>query len=667
MTDVTWIDGQSVSAAELTLAFSQKLDVGGDGSPLTVISNSSTNPRSLANRFTDTVNVLDYLIGQPDGTTDNTTAIQNALNAAAGVARVYFPKTTNSYRVSGLSLPSNSYLVIDGTILQNASSTTSVMYATSSQSNIVIDGQGTIDGNKSNQTSARGCVEITGATNVLITGLFLQNAFLWPVAINNSTYVLIDDCTFLTSNLAGQFNNGTTYAWVTNCIITGNTDSGFLFYGGVGFSGIIGCTLSGHSKHGITVFHDTTYSVSCHDILIQSNFSYTNGLWGISINKGTGAVGSHSNILIEGNRCYGNNTTNVAATGGITNTTGANVQIVNNMISRDGAGANSSYGINVGGSNTQVMNNQIVDEGQGGVAGVGIQLASTANNVLISGNQIIDDQGTPTMAYGINGVCGTNMRFVHNSISGMITAVNNATFASDTSGIDSNNSATMVVTGPFATSGAFADTSTVTVTPTTGFSNTIPNGCSTYLMTPAAALASGTVTMPGTPIAGQIVRIISSKAISAFTLSANVGQSIVNVPTSINGGTALSYMFIGTTWYNTTLSSADTSAAWMLEWTGGAIVANGTYYFTINTPYAGTILSMDYFTGSSTSFVANIEIAGSSVTSLSAVTVNSATQANTAATGANTFSAGQTVSVVITSATNNPTNAALNLRIAKAI
>jgi hypothetical protein len=111
--------------------------------------------------------------------------------------------------------------------------------------------------------------------------------------------------------------------------------------------------------------------------------------------------------------------------------------------------------------------------------------------------------------------------------------------------------------------------------------------------------------------------------------------------------------------------AVNSGAVVSIQWTGGAIVANGTYYFSIYTPYAGTILSMDYFTQASTSFIANVQIAGSSVTSLSAVTVNSATQANTAATGANVFAVGQVISVAITSATGSPTNAVLSLRLTK--
>lgn len=102
--------------------------------------------------------------------------------------------------------------------------------------------------------------------------------------------------------------------------------------------------------------------------------------------------------------------------------------------------------------------------------------------------------------------------------------------------------------------------------------------------------------------------------------------------------------------------------AMMAQWVSGAIVANGTIYFAFKAPYAGTINSLDYVTGNG-SFDVNIEINGTGVTSLTAVAVSSSTPANTAATGADTFSAGDTISGVISSATSAPTDAILNLNV----
>lgn len=98
----------------------------------------------------------------------------------------------------------------------------------------------------------------------------------------------------------------------------------------------------------------------------------------------------------------------------------------------------------------------------------------------------------------------------------------------------------------------------------------------------------------------------------------------------------------------------------MAQWVSGAIVANTTLYFSYKTPYAGTVDSLDYFAGTG-SFTVAVKINGTNVTGLSAIAVNSGTPANTAASGAKTFAAGDTISGVITSAASSPTDALLNL------
>jgi hypothetical protein len=91
----------------------------------------------------------------------------------------------------------------------------------------------------------------------------------------------------------------------------------------------------------------------------------------------------------------------------------------------------------------------------------------------------------------------------------------------------------------------------------------------------------------------------------------------------------------------------------------GTIVQNGTFWFAYRAPYAGTIESIDALTGTG-SFTVDVEINGTGVTGISAVAVTS-TPTNMAATGANTFNAGDTIVGVISSASGSPTGAVLSL------
>lgn len=73
---------------------------------------------------------------------------------------------------------------------------------------------------------------------------------------------------------------------------------------------------------------------------------------------------------------------------------------------------------------------------------------------------------------------------------------------------------------------ATAFSKSTVVTPSTGFSATIPNGITIYIMNNAALLATGTLTMPASPMDGQPLTIESPKGITLFALNANSGQTI---------------------------------------------------------------------------------------------------------------------------------------------
>jgi hypothetical protein len=546
---ISFFDGQALSATQLQTAFDQTVKIDADGSNITVVSGTSGTARSLKQRFQDVINVLDFMPAPPNGTLDNSVAIRAAIAAAAGVARLFFPITQNPYLVTALDIPSNSHLVIDGTIKLITGGGGSVLRMTS-VSNIVIEGSGVIDGNMSGQSAAQHGITAASTSGLTIRGLAIQHCYQSPFLGSACSGVLIDDCDLITSGKPVQFTTGSSDTHIRNCLFNNIADTSLLYYGGVTNSSVTDCTLVDSTLHGILVYNDAANPVPCNDLTVSNCTIHNSGSCGINIDQGTGATGLHSTISIKGNRIYANNTSNIAGFGGIRTAFATGVHVSNNQITKNGAGSNATFAISVGSSSTHITSNQIANEAQGSTVGIGILLTVAANNVSVSDNQIIDDQAIATMQYGISGTCGTGARIYDNTITGMRTSkYASLTLASDTIISELNDHNVLTMTGPFATTSAVCDLSAVVVTPTTGFSVTIPAGCASYIMTPAGTLASGTLIMPVLPFDGQIIFILSTQAITSFTLSPNSGQTISGAPTAIQGNTGHSFIYAGTVWY----------------------------------------------------------------------------------------------------------------------
>jgi hypothetical protein len=87
---------------------------------------------------------------------------------------------------------------------------------------------------------------------------------------------------------------------------------------------------------------------------------------------------------------------------------------------------------------------------------------------------------------------------------------------------------------------------------TTGFSYTFAAGTQVLLVVPVGTLDTGTVTMPSTPADGMNITISSTQQITALTVNANTGQSIVGGGASYlpaNGSRTFVYRLANTTWY----------------------------------------------------------------------------------------------------------------------
>lgn len=128
--------------------------------------------RQVANLGNDIVSVKDYgAVG--DGTTDDTTAIQAALDS--GYKHIYFPDDT-AYLCGALTISSDEMIVFGKAQLNLADNTNDSMFTVSGQ-RVIIDGL-RMFGNKSNQSATSNAVKIT-ASNVKIKnvkmGTFYSN------------------------------------------------------------------------------------------------------------------------------------------------------------------------------------------------------------------------------------------------------------------------------------------------------------------------------------------------------------------------------------------------------------------------------------------------------------------------------------------------------------
>lgn len=78
---------------------------------------------------------------------------------------------------------------------------------------------------------------------------------------------------------------------------------------------------------------------------------------------------------------------------------------------------------------------------------------------------------------------------------------------------------------------------------TTGFSYTFATGVQTLVINPAGTLATGTITMPASPVDGMVITFSTTQQITALTVNGNTGQSITSGPTFMNAGSSASYVY----------------------------------------------------------------------------------------------------------------------------
>lgn len=499
---------------------------------------------TLANRFSRIANVVDDFGATGNGTTDDTTSLQNALDSSANHAILLFP-AGYTFLHHGLTIPANSEIVLNGKLLLTSNSIP-VSSLTIAGSNVSIVGSGTIDGNANGQTggaASGGIVNNGSPENLYFRGLTITNCLNWPFSITNGTNSWLVACTLSSSGNSVEFADG-----CSNCHIIGNTitsiaDEGISIYGGCMNCSVIDNIVSECSASGISVLNDSSQPAICSNIKIFGNTCFNSGLSGIEVNSGAGAAGPHINIQVVNNICYSNNNRNIAELGDINFGNALKFTCSSNLI-YDTIGA-AVFGIYIGNSTQEalILGNNIYNIGTSGAASAGIGIQNVPN-VFIVGNKIYEDRSTPYMQSGIqcpSGV-GKNIVIINNNISGMqfgsiylYGGPANDTYIKDKDW-------------------AFSDPTFVVYTPSGVSSETIASNKGTCIISGSLAIPSLLLTMPSDPTNGQIQRIVFdvSGGISSLTINTSIG-TIRYAPTSQKQeeGTCLSWQWNSSsqTWY----------------------------------------------------------------------------------------------------------------------
>ena len=235
-----------------------------------------------------------------DGITDDTAAIQSAIDAAAaaGGGQVYLP--TGTYIVSGGEEPSDGCLMLKSNVFMygDGMGATNVKVADGSDTKItgvIRSAYGeethdfgvsnlTIDGNRDSTTG-----KVDGWFNGYIPG---QEGYDSNVTLDS---VEIKDC----SGYGFDPHEQTVNMVIKNSVSHGNGLDGFVadFLSDSTFENNVAYD---NDRHGFNVVTST------HDFTLTNNVAYNNGGNGIVVQRGSEDIPSPSNITITGGEVYGN-------------------------------------------------------------------------------------------------------------------------------------------------------------------------------------------------------------------------------------------------------------------------------------------------------------------------------------------------------------------------
>ena len=135
---------------------------------------------------------------------------------------------------------------------------------------------------------------------------------------------------------------------------------------------------------------------------------------------------------------------------------------------------------------------------------------------------------------------------------------------------------------------------------TTGFTYTFAAGTQTLIAVPAGTLATGTVTMPASPADGMVINIESTQQITALTVAANTGQTMVGGTVTLRQNQPLSWVYrlSNTTWYPFAgAANSDIVSGTAISSTASFTASIATTVMTVTAVASGSIQAGQVITG----------------------------------------------------------------------
>ena len=391
---------------------------------LSITATGSTTSRTLANRFADTVNVKDFgAVG--DGVTDDTAAIQAAINSRTSGGGVYFPRGV--YLTTGLRLDGSAGGLNNITLSGEGPGSELKMVA-GNTSNVIR----TVSGSGYSISNLR----IRGALGNGVVGLVAPSKGFWAVGIS---YLIGDTVEVSSADVA------TTTVAASNLVYVSTTNhiSGATFLADKAANWIISANpnyntvdISYATRNGIYLDGATNSSVDGCDII---------GAVYAGLNIGTGPVqaanaGPGSSYIRVSNSNFDNCGSGIAG-GKQTYCT----------ISGNTFKSCSDYGIALdapSNSSNLIVGNTIVGMGNHGIFLYGASTATVTGNTVsyCVGIGIFVDNGSGSCTISSN-TCTQNVIGIRVNNSSISTVVGNACRANAQYGIDVIISSQVAITG----------------------------------------------------------------------------------------------------------------------------------------------------------------------------------------------------------------------------